>query len=1115
VTTPSLSDIDARLAIRHDLPTTLFVEAGAGTGKTSELVSRIAELVTVGEVPIGEIAAITFTEKAASELRDRVRTRLEAIARSSVATAGRARAALDDLDDAPIGTLHGFAQRLLVERPVEIELPPAIEVLDEVSSQLAFDERWRRAYDQMLDDPTMERTLLLAFGAGVKEAQLRELARQANDNWDLVAQRMQLPRVEPPTIDVAQLVAQLRACAAAREWCTAESDSMLDALDKIAAYADLLESTVDEFELMQRLQSNRPRFPTKLGQKQHWDGHVEEARARIGACKVACDALVDDVAHAMMRRLAIEIGAFTLQSADERRREGKLEFHDLLVLARSLLRHPTHGAEVRQAFSQRYRRLLVDEFQDTDPIQIDLAVLLTSDDAVEPEQAWTDIVPAPGRLFVVGDPKQSIYRFRRADIDMFLKARESIAATVVELAENFRTVEPVIDWINHVFTDLIQPQAGMQPEYQPLVATRAPSSVGAPVTLLGAVPHAPAADADRVSAERLRAFEADDVVAAIQTALAEGWLVGSDHGDDGEWRAAQPSDICVLIPARTSLHFLEERLDAAGIPYRAETSSLVYNTREVRELLMALRAVDDPSDSAALVSTLRTSLYGCGDDDLFDYRVTAGGRWSLYESRPESLPVDHPVVEALAHLRSLHEQRHWLAPSELMDRLVRERRVLEQGYASGRPRDLWRRIRFVVDQARAFADAGGGTLREFLRWATLQSAEGARVVESVLPETDDDSVRILTVHGAKGLEFPITIVSGLTTAPSGRQRGARLAFPPGVDFAVRFGAGLVTDEFERFAPLDEQMDFEEKLRLLYVATTRARDHLVVSVHRAARDKAADAPKSTLAELVWRSCGEAPQLWSPLRPTTLPRPARTHDVAEPARLDLDEWEAEIASVLAAARVPRSWSATAIAKRGAVAVEVPVAEPGLEKEPRDLELPAWQRGRYGTAIGRAVHGVLQTIDLDRAVDLDAAVAAQAAAEGVLGSERRIGQLVRSALASNTVRAAVASGNFWRESYVATTIGDRVVEGYVDLIYRRDDGLVVVDYKTDVIRSDAELATKVSRYRLQGATYAYAVGEATGETIAEVVFVFCGLDGARESRVDDLAGAIAEVIDVVNAG
>ena len=278
---------------------------------------------------------------------------------------------------------------------------------------------------------------------------------------------------------------------------------------------------------------------------------------------------------------------------------------------------------------------------------------------------------------------------------------------------------------------------------------------------------------------------------------------------------------CILLPARTSLGQLEDALDAAGIPYRAETSSLVYSTREIRDLLVVLQAVDDPTDELALVDRAAlAAASGAATTTSTRSRSSTAGTGTTRRRCPSRC---RPTIRSATAMRALagwHDARLLARrPSELLDRIVRERRVLEVGFAHGRPRDLWRRVRFVIDQARAFSDGRGrAALRDFLAWADLQSSEGARVVETVLPETDDDAVRILTIHGAKGLEFPITIVSGMTTKAQMRTRRRAAALPPRPrHYALRVSTRVTTEEFERYAPIDEQMDFHEKLRLLYVA----------------------------------------------------------------------------------------------------------------------------------------------------------------------------------------------------------------------------------------------------------------------------------------------------------
>ncbi|MEJ7584481.1 MAG: UvrD-helicase domain-containing protein [Acidimicrobiales bacterium] len=786
---PPPSDQEARDRIATDLDTTLFVEAGAGSGKTTALVTRVVALVTTGAVPLQAIAAITFTEKAGAELRDRVRQSLEqtALAGDDDVNA-RCRDALDQLDGAAIGTLHSFAQRLLTAHPVEAGLPPRVEVLDEVSSGVAFERRWRTFRDELLADPDMERTLLLLLATGVKHEALRSLAAAFDRNWDLVSERVPPVAPDPPTVTsrLGDALAALDKVCAERSRCLDPADKLCVRLDEIAAYAERLRGIDDELDLMAALDEKAvvaklPSFKAGgIGSKPKWGFDLGDLRDAVRAAGDGLESVRREVADGA-HRIGAALRRFTLDAAEQRRQAGQLEFHDLLVLARQVLRDPVQGPIVRASLRERYHRLLLDEFQDTDPIQIELAVRIAcADPATADQPGWADVDVEAGRLFVVGDPKQSIYRFRRADIALFLEARDRFGPDgggVVELTTNFRSGGPAIDWVNATFSSLFgeEPDVDVpvpsQPAYVALDPVRGAPPVGPPLTVLGRT-HQPKG----VDADSMREVEAADVAAAISQAVREGWSVDDGHG---AWRAAALGDIAVLVPARTSLPFLEDALEEAGIPYRAESSSLVYATRAVRDLLMVLRAVDDPSDDLRIVSALRTPLFGCGDDDLFRFKVEAQGRWSYLAQQPGSLAPDDPVGLGLAVLREWHEQRRWCAPSEMLDRIARDRRALELGFAEGRPRDVWRRLRFVIDQARAWSEVTGGSLREYLAWVEQQTAEGARVAEAVLPETDDDAVRIMTIHAAKGLEFPITILSGMTTAFQGRYAPGDVHFPRG------------------------------------------------------------------------------------------------------------------------------------------------------------------------------------------------------------------------------------------------------------------------------------------------------------------------------------------------
>ena len=1100
-------DQPARHRIASDLDTTLFVEAGAGSGKTRSLVERVVALVDAG-VAMRHIAAITFTDKAAAELRDRVRATLEGRLADPTADAqarSRSRAALDDLDAAAVSTLHAFAQRILAENPIEAQMPPRFEVLDDVSSQVEFEERWRAFRDRLLDDPTLERSLLLGFAAGLRLDDVRRLATEFGRNWDRLDEPGRLPwdADDLPPLALPRLLARFDALLARRSECADVSDALCVYLDEeVAPYAEQLRAAAsDEYEALRLLRREKPTFKCgNKGKQDNWDDKAGIV-AGVTALREAREALANEVAVASLRRLAVEVAQFTRAAAQQRRATGRLEFHDLLVQARDLLRG-RHGATVRARLYNRYQRLLLDEFQDTDPIQIELAALIASPDEDAGSQPWDDIEVTPGRLFFVGDPKQSIYRFRRADIALYLRSRRAFGDRLA-LTTNFRSTPGVIAWVNHVFGELITAAEESQPAYQQTdpAPGRCDAPRGPPVSVLGQQPHE-----QGLSAEQVRQREAADVAAAVEEAL--GWQV-SDRGPDGaeRWRRARLNDIAILLPARTSLPALERALAERDLAYRAETSSLVYATREVRDLLITARAVIDPTDQLALVAALRSPVLGCGDDDLFTYKQLHGGRWHLQADPPETLDRSHPVVEGLAYLRGLHARLPWLAPSELLDRIASDRRLFELAYARGRPRDLWRRLRFVIDQARAWSDAQGGTPREYLEWARLQASDSARVVETVLPEADDDSVRILTIHGSKGLEFPVAILSGMTTASRGPTSRVEVAFPDSGPVAIKVGKQVVTPEFEAYQPIDEQMSFRERLRLLYVGCTRAQDHLVVSLHRTTRKQPpADRRNATNAELVAGACADRDVAGLGGGATV----ARSEPAAVAGALpSLADWEAERTRALAASGQRRTLGASDVALElaGSSDVQGAVSEimEGAAKQPRDLELPAWQKGRYGTAIGRAVHGALQTVDLASGAPLAPTAAAQAAAEGVIGREADIEGLVRAALRSPSVRDSLAWPR-WRETYVATQVGERTLEGYIDLLYRTDEGLVVVDYKT--ASSTADLDRRMGAYRAQGAAYALAVGGATAEVVARVVFLFLTPEGAVEVELEDLPQAMSEL-------
>jgi ATP-dependent helicase/nuclease subunit A len=1108
-------DQPERDLLRTETGGTCFVEAGAGTGKTTTIVDRVRHLVETGHLPeIGGLAAITFTEAAAAELRDRLRRGLEQGADDPTGddvSRGRCRAAVDAIDEASISTLHGFAQRLLAEYPIEAGVPPGFDVVDPIEAAVAFGERWDAFFDDLLSDAAMEPALVRALQLGARPKDLREVAEVFHDNWDRL--RPPPPRGLAP-LDVVPLIVALDDVMAAAEPCPADGTLRARVEADLAPFAAQLRSVAadgpatpgseEELAVLEVLDHDWHGVPSRnLG------GRNADAAAVHHACAVVADLRAGMRAAAGEEALVpivARLVEFTLAGAAERRRRGRLEFHDLLVLAAALLRH---HPEVRVALHDRITMVLVDEFQDTDPLQIEIATLLTLDDPTATPATWADAVLAPGRLFLVGDPQQTLYRFRRADIALYERAKAAFADPLVPLVENFRSVPAVIDWVNEVFPSLFDPIEGVQTAFRALHAHR-PALTGdddpAVAVLGGEAPKGTRAAA-------VRTDEADDVAAAI-VAIHEG---------GGPVRAAGRvayRDIAVLLPTRANLATLERALDAVDVPYRLESRSLVFSSDEVRELVAVLRAIDDPADEVALVAALRSPGFACSDRDLLDHRV-AGGRWSYLRPVPDDVPPDHPVRTAMASLRELHRQRSWLPVNRVVDQVIAERGLVELTFARRRPRDHWRRLRILADEARAFVEAGGTSLGAFVAWCDRQADEQAARLETIVPEADDDAVRILTVHGAKGLEFPVVVLAGLNVGP-----------PPLTDRVlwtddgpeVRLGAKdrlVMTAGFGDAKAVEKQHREAERRRLLYVGATRAEEMLVLSLHRPPRGPTLAHDLGTLLEgadaVTDRWLAWAPPPVARAAPV-LPTPASgSGDASVDLAADHRAWVAERARLLARVGRPAAVVPTGLASEVDATDEdvEPEVDRGVEPEPSDAAEPEAEparpgrRGHAGTVVGRAVHGVLQVIDLTDPVDLDAVAAAQAAVEGIPDAADTVASLARAALASEPVREAVAGGRFWREVYVAAPFGDRVLEGYVDLLYERGDGsLVVVDYKTDRARSEAELDRSFARYRLQGAAYAAALEVALGRPVAEAQFVFVRPSGPVVRAVPELRDAMAEV-------
>ena len=1115
--TTAFTPIDqaARDRIRLSLNQTMFVEAGAGTGKTTSMVGRVVNLIGSGVTTVDRVAAITFTNSAASELKERIREELERAASDDEADpTWRQMCAkgVEDIDTTPFTTLHSFAGSILRERPLEAGLPPSFETMDQVASDLDFDEKWNEWLDWALDDAANIPTLPIALSLGLRPSHLRQIALQFHRNYDLL-EGVDFDDAQMPAFDSAQ-----RLVAGAQEF------ERLCSFSKLQENDQLYQHVQSKLSSIRRLSEMEPGSPAALGmlsrlmpirmtRGRQGDWHTDPVSG-VNACKLLKDCLQehhDDVASELdlTRNVSLApilraLRGFVVGYESGRKLEGHAGYHDLLVWARNLLRD---NIDIRDHFRQRYTHILLDEVQDTDPIQTQIAMFLAEDvpDGTPQESRptdWRHVIPSDGRLFVVGDPKQSIYRFRRADVRQLNILRSQMSQTPVHLDQNFRSHRPIIEWVNHLFGSWMEASES-QAEYVSLrhrweAATDDDSAPS--VWHLGDEFDAPVGE--------IRALECLGIAAALGQIHHNAWQVRSGENNGvPEYRPAKYSDICILMPTRTGLRDLEVALDDAEVPYRLEGSSLIFDTQEVRDLLNCLRAIDDPGDEVAIVAALRSPAFACTDVDLLRYyesgrrfEYTASG---AAQAQARSSPINGSVAEGLDALRDYHERRMWTSVAALIDRFVRERPLMTAAVDHPRRREQWRRYRFIVAQARAFSDAGGGSLRRFLEWLDRQRSEGARVSETPVPETDEDAVRIMTVHGSKGLEFPVVILTGLNARRRNSTDSVLFSRSDGADahnsVEVKVGSGFHTFQtagYEALASDEKAMLDDEHVRLLYVATTRAMDHLVLSVYRSLRgdtDATYIASQFEGSGDMWRQLPDPTEQQSPLSDLTEGNRDDKLDLAQHSREARTRWVEARVEVIGRQGRPNTVAATRLVK---VAKEE-------SKDEQETDEP-WRRGRAGTSIGRAVHAVLQTIDLATGEGIEETSRAQAAAEGIPGRVDDIIGLSRVAVRSPVVKRAVESERYWREVPVGIPIGDGSLQGFIDLLFETPEGLVIVDYKTDSVRADG-VSAAAARYRPQAGGYALATQRATGRPVSEVVFLF--LEPHSEESLTDIEELTAE--------
>ncbi|WMT88952.1 UvrD-helicase domain-containing protein [Pelagibacterium sp. 26DY04] len=831
----------------------ILVEAGAGSGKTAVMVGRIAALLAEGVAP-RSIAAVTFTELAASELLSRVREFVTDLSAGTIAT--ELRVALSDgltqahrdnlaaasaaIDEITCSTIHGFCQRLIKPYPAEADIDPGAGVMDRNQADLTFLE--------IVDGWLRER---LSGGQGVILAEM--VLHSPTETVALIHKIAENLRRRPTLAapPASPLDGHLTAFRQAATDFAGFMDSVVAAepetvmiVERLAEMATALANGPDPATPagLVRLLTARPHpeLCKKDGafytyrKKGKWAAAAKQAGLskadgdRLNATAethytTCCDAWVGLTQAASSHALAAlidEARPILQRYREHKRASAQLDFDDLIFAARDLLRD--HDA-VRRALGQRFAHVLVDEFQDTDPLQTEIFWRLCGE-PVDGDADWTRFQIRPGALFLVGDPKQAIYRFRGADVSAYVQARDAFRAqapgSLLSISTNFRSCASILTFVNERF------EAVLSSDGQPGFTALDPFHDDRDGLCVAALDIAVADESGKASAEQQRDAEADAIAELCARLIESHPIIDRRSGME---RPCQPGDIALLAPTGAELWRYEEALERRGIPVATQAGKGLFRRQEIQDLIALTRVLADRRDTLALGALLRGPLVGLTEEELLDII------WALprSEEEPDRIPrldlsidpavIAHPLArEIIERLQSLSRRSNSTTPHALLSQAVDVMRV--------RPL-LLERHRGQAERALANVDlylslSTGYEVRGLRAFAEAMAAawsEEARAVEG-RPDAQEEAVALFTMHAAKGLEWPIVIpVNTMTSvmAPDSAviDRQRETFYCPVL--------GVAPEGYETARQAEKEELDRERIRLWYVAATRARELLVL------------------------------------------------------------------------------------------------------------------------------------------------------------------------------------------------------------------------------------------------------------------------------------------------
>lgn len=1088
----------------------VVVVAGAGTGKTTLLVNRLVHLLVKHPHPVTvtEIVALTFTNKAATEMKVRLRERLAVLAQpesdaarardsgavsaadlcaryglSTEEVASRAAAALQDLEKSQIGTLHSFAAHLLRLYPLEGGVDPAFQEDD----GLRFDEHFTTAWDVWVDRELSRlgsrhhiwrevlRVTTLEELRGLTRALCSELV-----DLDLIETQLTNENLSPAIVEWLRqrsergrvlLVAHDRPKRRKVEHMLAAAVSLMMSLAEQGP-AGLQALPPDDLQSLEKDLGN-----CVAG----WEKEeFSEAESIINTAQKlhAVNITFFKLTLSLIKPLAAEISrSFRLL--------GWISFDGLLARARSLLRD--HRL-IRERIKRDYRAVLVDEFQDTDPVQYEL-ILAISECPEAQAATWQEMALEPGKLFIVGDPKQSIYAFRRADIEAFERVVEKIkrdGGSVLTLTTNFRSDAAVLGPVNDVFDRLFERRALVQPanvrlEVQP---QRRLSTFDAGVRLQVTLP-----------AQDERAFDAAGATRAEGETLAR-WLAE----DILSRPQVKPGQIALLFRKLTQADTYVDALRRYGLPYVIEGEKHFYRRQEVIDLMNVLRVLDHPHDHVALAGVLRSPLGGLPDRALYELRRFGGFDYLRSEPLSEwNRPEAAAVTQLYGHLAWLHRQVAALPLTEALELIFDRLPILEIAAASLHGEQAVANLMKVKHTAAALSDRPHLTLSGFVDLMVARIEEQPDEAESPLSEESSNAIQVLTIHKAKGLEFPVVVLPGLHQG-SGRERELPVVtfdwssgtYGLSLSGAHNFGAVLVHEKRK----IREEA---EQRRVLYVGMTRAKDLLVLSGGATGR-AAGKTVLGMLQEIGEGTVGVPETAALTVGASVIPH--RTSTAPPRKRASRSDGLASLPRVEDLQTIAQVWSERE--ERWTIARRTPVH---LTPSLLGVDLPSGSvppasdgtDPETGKLIGVLAHRLLEQWDFrlppHELLDRIAPAVQQCTSdesEGISALSHSLREILSCFIESEPYSRLSAATILGREvPFTMPGAQGQIVHGVMDIIYRLDDRIWIGDYKTDAVTAK-NAQERAERYRIQMTLYKTAAQASLqlSQVSAEVLFLRCGI-------------------------